>query len=765
MKQSPTTVISRHLGWLALAPSVLLLGATLGYAQLPASTTDQGSPAPAAAAPAQSPTASNSTQVVNMDVFTVQATSGQSYGASNMQSATRLNTPIVNVPQTISVINSNLISDLDASTIDQAARYTPGVVQRQNSPDGLVIRGLSPTAFNHYEDGYYAPPVYIDMVDIDRIEIIKGPSASIAGASESTGFVDYITKKPQFTDQDSASLTMGSWSTLRGVVDLTGPVPGYDNMAYRVIATEENGQSYRDFDQYKKFSIYPSFLWKITPSTELFIKIDGIENSTPGGYGAVYLAPTYGSTATRIVVPANAKVQLNQWLPLYINTSWPGMTWQNDESAFFVGLTRRFGDTFTVRQSADYYDYTSNRFYNGVSNNLSYDANGNLDGTYQTERGIGSQWAWRFQGDAAFEQNWLSDMISARALLGYELARTRGASMTFLGSSSTTPIDLLQPDYSQDIEANMNMSVDSRTEGGAFGYFGNAQLGFFHDMVILTGGVRRDQNKASWTQNQINGAVSDTRTTPVISSPIAGVTVKPTSWVSVYAVYSNAGAAASTVSTYPGIPTTDPRQILLTINPDTVNKEFGAKFTFFDSKFALDVSHFDTTQTDVILPITDPSAPGGSQDYLTSGNNSRGVEVDWSGDLTKKLSIYGGYLNDKTAQPGSKPLGGGLELRGIPRDKVQTFVRYAIYQSRTGFFAVKAGVVHQTSVYGITGDYYTLPAATRYDAGVDIKRGNWSYSVGIVNVTNVIMPEYAINQGSNTVDDPRNYYFSASISF
>src|SRR6202020_455940 len=118
---------------------------------------------------------------------------------------------------------------------------------------------------------------------------------------------------------------------------------------------------------------------------------------TPGTYGAVYLAPTFASTSTPIVVPANAKIQLKQWLPLNINSSWPGMTWENTESSVFIVLTHRFNDSITVRQSANYYTYTSNRFYNALSNNLSYDASGNLDGTFQADRNIASSQAWRFQ--------------------------------------------------------------------------------------------------------------------------------------------------------------------------------------------------------------------------------------------------------------------------------------------------------------------------------------------------------------------------------
>ncbi len=73
------------------------------------------------------------TEVVQLNVFTVEGTKGQSYGASNLASATRLNTPAENVPQSISVINSNLLRDIGAYQFDQVMRYTPGVTPRHVS--------------------------------------------------------------------------------------------------------------------------------------------------------------------------------------------------------------------------------------------------------------------------------------------------------------------------------------------------------------------------------------------------------------------------------------------------------------------------------------------------------------------------------------------------------------------------------------------------------------------------------------------------------
>ena len=111
-----------------------------------------------------------------------------------------------------------------------------------------------------------------------------------------------------------------------------------------------------------------------------------------------------------------------------------------------------------------------------------------------------------------------------------------------------------------------------------------------------------------------------------------------------------------------------------------------------------------------------------------------------------------------TVAPGVKPDGSPRELRGIPDEKVQLFARYDFKQVGLDGWSVKAGVVYQTSVYGRAENNYRIPAASRYDFGIDYTRGQWSFSTLVENVSNEIFPQAAVNQGSNTVDSPRTFF-------
>jgi hypothetical protein len=154
-----------------------------------------------------------------------------------------------------------------------------------------------------------------------------------------------------------------------------------------------------------------------------------------------------------------------------------------------------------------------------------------------------------------------------------------------------------------------------------------------------------------------------------------GITVKPLKWLAAYAVYSEAGAASRQVAIFPGIPLTDPRQILQTVTPLTTNDEFGAKISLLDGAFAINVSHFEIVQVDNVRANTSNdiiNVPGGSQNIIESGNTAKGWEVEFSGSLNRNFSLVGGYANTKTQAPGFKEDGRSpREIRGMPRHKVQ----------------------------------------------------------------------------------------------
>lgn len=710
-------------------------------------------------------------QTVTLDVFTVREDSRRAYGSSNLASATRLNTPAENVPQSISIINEALLRDMGAFTYEQAVRYTPGVTQRQNVQNGSVIRGF--IVFNRYRNGFLVPNFETDLINLDRIEILKGPSASIAGSSESGGYVNFITKRPQNKKAVTASVMLGSRSFVRGTVDATGPI-GSTNMAYRLNAIQLNADSWRDHEKFRKTAVYPSFLWQVTKKTQVTVDLEYFKGLTSSGFSTPYIAPVNtvnqtGTTSTSqaVVIPPGVvpKFRLGQWAPMSLNSSGePGMGQRTKLYSVFATITHQFNEIFFARQAVSYFDSTSTNYRGVVANFFAYNNSGEIIYQRNATRAHSEAQILRAQGDLVGTKKWLDEKIGATVLVGYDIGRSDSAGTT--ATAPMEPINISNPVYGQQVRSALVRTVDNVSKGGSFGYFANAQLSAFRERIILTGGLRRDQSKATWTRNNFNGSVSNRPKTATVESPLLGITVKPLKWLAAYAVSSEAGAATRLVPIFPNIPLTDSRQILRTATPLTTNDEFGVKLTLLDGAFAINAAHYKILQVDNVRNNTSNdiiNVPGGSQNIIESGNIAKGWEFEFSGSVTRAFALVGGYSFTETQAPGFKEDGRSpREIRGMPRHKFQAFARYDITSSQASGFSVRGGIVYQTSVWGIAENTYRVAGATRWDAGLNYRRKNWDYALTCENVTDVIFPQSPIAPGSNTVDAPRTYYVSAT---
>jgi outer membrane receptor for monomeric catechols len=352
-------------------------------------------------------------------------------------------------------------------------------------------------------------------------------------------------------------------------------------------------------------------------------------------------------------------------------------------------------------------------------------------------------------------------------LLGYDLGRSDNAGTTTTGQME--PINISSPVYGVPLRTPMLKTVDNVSKGGNYGYFANAQLTGFNERVVVTGGLRRDQGKASWTRNNFTGAYTNVPTTPTVESPMYGLTVKPLPWLSAYAVYSEAGAASRQVAIFPNIPLTDPRQILRTVTPLTTNDEFGLKASLLNGAFGINLAHYKIVQVDNVRGNTSNdiiNVPGGSQNIIESGNMAKGWELEFSGSLRRDLALVGGYAYTETQAPGFRSDGRSpREIRGIPRHKLQAFAKYDFTGDRANGFSVRTGMVYQTSVWGIAENTYRIAGGTRWDAGLNYRRKNWDFALTCENLTNIVFVQAAIAPGSNTVDAPRTVYFSATAKY
>jgi iron complex outermembrane receptor protein len=165
------------------------------------------------------------------------------YSAGLSATATKTDTPILETPQSISVVTQDQISDQQARTIADALRYTPGITVDGFGPnvffDSIKVRGFNAP---QYLDGLRLPSdasafavPRIETYGLERLEVLKGPSSGLYGQSEPGGLINMVSKRPLDTPHFEVVGTTGSFDRLEGAFDVGGPVSTNPNLLYRVV--------------------------------------------------------------------------------------------------------------------------------------------------------------------------------------------------------------------------------------------------------------------------------------------------------------------------------------------------------------------------------------------------------------------------------------------------------------------------------------------------------------------------------------------------
>ncbi|MFT3976882.1 MAG: TonB-dependent siderophore receptor [Sphingomonas bacterium] len=206
-------------------------------------------------------------------------------GQSSASSSTKTDTPIIESPQSISIISREEI-DLRASpTIADALSYTAGVQAEPSGIDSRVdevsVRGFGAGGFssnNNFVDGLRLPsggqwtrPGF-DPFALQQIEVLKGPSGALYGQTAPGGVVNIVTKRPNFTPhgeilfQGAGFTGLSHWNWQFGA-DVTGPLDKEGTLAARLVGLARYGDTQVDDTKIGRYYISPSITWRPSAST------------------------------------------------------------------------------------------------------------------------------------------------------------------------------------------------------------------------------------------------------------------------------------------------------------------------------------------------------------------------------------------------------------------------------------------------------------------------------------------------------------------
>ncbi|QYM78175.1 TonB-dependent receptor plug domain-containing protein [Horticoccus luteus] len=727
---------------------------------------------------------SGSDEVVSLQPFSVTAERSSGYRVTTASTATRTNTPLIEIPQTVDIVTKEFWNDVGATTFDQSFRYVANVYVRNRnagSGDGVNLRGFE-TNGSIAVDGVRMGNSKRDLIGYERLEVVKGPPSAVQGRAGGTGLLNFILKKPELGRTDTSvkyAASTNEYSAFSNRLEFDSNYAINSKMAARVAGAWERGDDYIKFQENRNLALYPSFKWQVADKTELIVVGELLDLRTPSreeGHGFAL----YPGKARRLVpifnTPSDPITALD--LPYDFNIAGPGETDREKVANVTVFVTHQFTDWLFFREVANLRYFGSDSFTYTGEDNTNIAVNSQYTGSNGWRR------ATTTQGDLIAKYQPVS-WLGGTTMVGYSYDDSYSVNANYSGIPNA-PFNVLNMAaikaagysasfYDGRTVTNLSRSSFTRNKAFSFGMYAQQDVSLFKDRLILTGGLRSDHDGTA-TRNAVTGAISSSADT-TLNSYRYGATVKITPRLAVYAVKSVQTDPTRSVKRYNGLLAGDPRlNEFFVVSPITDLREVGVKGEVLQGRLSFAADYWEMTKTGSTANVlTNGVSQGQSITYGTQteiqGAQSKGYEVSAFGSVTDRLSIIANYTRMDTSQgftgqqntlgwtTASNP--GRIPLRFAPDWNFNFFAKYSFRDAKEQGWEVKAGLslvgplITQLTGYGLT----SIPETQHsYDAGVAYRWRSYNFDLMVTNIGN---DPFLITRDQ----PPRTYRFSVSTRF
>ena len=715
--------------------------------------------------PPDSSTAS-AAEPVKLSAFEVQAGDLGRYETSDASSGGRVAVDLFSSPQTINVVDSELLSDVGASRILDALIYTPSVTESTipNGLDRITVRGFQ--VEGQTVDGFYIDETQqnIDPALLDRIEVVLGPNAILAPTGSPGGTINNITKKPLYQSQSSLTVEAGLFDYGGVVLDSTGPLAPNSKWAYRLVADVHDFDGYYDGDKNFSYLISPMVSYAFSPGTKLTFQFE-TDHAHFTNYLGLPVDPSSGSNNDATLLAG-----ISDKVSPYADSD---VYREQDQNSYSLLFTSAITDQLSVRVAGrfdDFYLHTNQMTISGDSGGSINPLTGlytpGLDygpgPTYTPSpaptpspiytRGgaieIFQFYTLDLQNDWVYTQPFPGGDSTTGAGYAYNHRGQRGDNPIYFEQSITgKSFDIYDPPYPSGYTVGAVEEGDSPITT-TNELYANEVLKFWDKRINLSGGISHVQSKSD---DPI--AIGNSEDTVIDASQTSynyGLVIIPLPWLSLYADHSeDASPVASNISP-PGTPA-------FSIGKDN---EFGARFQLLDKRLMFAVDHFEIKQTaydipnpaNLAVPVPNPLLPD-----LFSDRTARGWEFQGSYDFNKSLSIIGNYSTFTNRDPNGVPFRDTAERSGA------VMVRYALVDGAAKglFFTANANYLGKRpgdAASGLTDastptdiipeePTFWLPARTLFNLSVGYSfQHSWTVQVFVDNVFDKQYLEASLNR-------------------
>lgn len=696
----------------------VLASASVGLALLGASPASWG-------AEASDATTADSVSTVRSEVNGIETivVSAKRYVPDASVSANKSDIPLIQTPQSVSVITRDQIDLLNFIDSQQAVRYSAGVAGENYGPDlrfdFLTVRGFTP---KQYIDGLAAPistsiySVGLDLYGFESFDVLKGPASVLYGNAPPGGIYNQTSRRAASAFGGEAGVKYGTDQFKEVFGTVTGSLS--DNVSARMTAMYRDRDAERDFVKAKRILLAPTVTWKIDADTSLtglfYYQHDEVRGDTNG------FLPVYGTLLPNPIGRVDPSVNLGD----------PSNLYKRRQYAAGWDFSHRFNDTITFHSNLKwgrYRERTPTGVYGGGG--ITNTTDSSLANYFREVARYNFSYAEDVDSiatDNRVDIKFATGSVEHKMITGIDYRRVSNlADFGFVFDPGT--IDLFNPVYNPLPTPTPGYPTHFSNETlKQMGLYAQDQLQF-GDLYLLLG--------ARYDKVKIKNAIPDpiTETDQHKFTYRAGLNYVMSNGVAPYISYATSFEPVLGTDSITGrdFQPSKGKQI-------EAGVKFDARGLGDGVKLLATAAVFQIKQTNVVSTSPSITPVFGTQ----SGEvESKGGEIEFVARFHDQLSINGSYSYNKTEVTKSAFLAEvGSPLPTTPKNKLSLFVDYTLQTGSLGGLGFGLGGRYNSDSAGsLPGLFnpvvYFGQSATLFDAIVHYDTPGWRVALNASNLT------------------------------
>ncbi|WP_411379060.1 TonB-dependent siderophore receptor [Pseudomonas sp. MPB26] len=637
------------------------------------------------------------------------------YVATRNLSATKTDTPIIETPQSLSVVTSDEIRDRQSETLSQTLDLTPGFTSQPTSfnrtSDRFRIRGfdVESATGGSLRDGLRLQNNSYDGVQepygLERAEVIRGAASVLYGQLSPGGLINTVSKRPSQTPYHEINLQAGQNNRKQLSADFTGPLGDSDTLSYRLTLLDRKSDTAADHIQNDKVYVAPALTWQ--PDDDTSLTLLSFYQKTETGFSA-----PLPYQLTKGVGSGRFQIGRHDFI------GEPDYDEMNGEmSALGYEFDHRFDEHTRISHKLRYYQ--SDVTWRYLQVNTAGIATAQTSGILRRQYSDRQERSRGLASDTNVESKWQFGDWQHTFLLGFDGYDTSYDSHNFRGNAPS--LNLATYQYGQPVVVNKNPATDrgSQIDTLQKGIYFQDQIKFDERWILLLGGRHdwADQHTELF-RNSADSGKSDEATTWR-----AGLVYKADNGLAPYISYSE--------SFFPVAGTNKAEQSF--VPTEGKQYEIGIRYQPEGSATLLSAAVYQLEQRNVL-----------SQDRTDINFSvqvgevrSRGFELEAKSDVTPNLSLIASYAYiDARITKSDIASEIGQRSEDTPYHQAALWADYrlaalGIPQLRIGGGARYKGTTQASGVPS------AMPAYTLYDARASYEIDpHWEVALNANNVTN-----------------------------